>query len=354
MNVILAELKKIYKLKTLVVATFICIIYFFSFMHSWVDISGERLFGPPSLDEIARVLTQMYGPRLEPGDFESLQNYLEVLLAEQHYGLEHEHRIVIIKMAIDFYRANILHEYIPHLSHIVDIRLTSPFLNVNTHMHEHISGFRYSDELRNIMGSEVLKYTWQYSIRLAILSIIVNLLLVSPLIITDQTTKVHWLQYTSQLGRGIRVKQFVAMQISAIGTTTVLIAIFGGAFALNGTFIFWNNGINSFLGLSLHWLSIIYGQYILLIIGFIYILSMCVTAIAFIYSWSSSNIITLLFRLILLSIVTYYTVILVLRNFLVIGSGQGWTPQFLMLFATCLFIDFIFVGGTALKSAVSR
>ena len=155
------------------------------------------------------------------------------------------------------------------------------------------------DRLAAIRETEEYENTVAYSVNLAILSVLAVLTLVSPLIVTDRARHVHLLQYTAKHGRKILQKQLIAVLLSAFMLTTLLLAVFGAIYGTNGTWVFWNSGLTSFLNSSIFWYEITYGQYIIIYIVLLYILCLGTAALAFVLSRHSRNLITLILKLIL-------------------------------------------------------
>ena len=195
---------------------------------------------------------------------------------------------------------------------------------------------RDSGELASIIDGEVVHYTAEYGARLAMLVILATLILVAPLIVTDRASKVHWLQYASRQGRGIFARQFAAVLISAVGIATIFIAIFAGVFSVNGTWVFWNSGINSFMGIRYYWLSITYGQYVLLMVGIIYLLSLAAAAFTFVLSRFSQHMVRLVFKLVPFLVAALIFTNWVLGHFLNVSNGGDAATQALMLIALCV------------------
>lgn len=154
-------------------------------------------------------------------------------------------------------------------------------------------------EYRNIMDGWAFENTTDYAVHLAILSVLSVLVLVSPLIVTDRTGNLHLLQYTSKQGRSILKNQFTAVILSAFLLTTLLLLIFGAVYSTNSTFVFWNNGLTSFLNFAdIFWFNLTYGQYIIIYVVLLYTLCIGASAIAFVLSRFSQNIIALILKLI--------------------------------------------------------
>jgi len=173
-----------------------------------------------------------------------------------------------------------------------------------------------------------LFHTWRYVRSLAVLVTLVTLILVSSLITSDRASRVNWLQYSSWHGRRVFCKQFIAVIISAVGATTILVAVFAGILAARAeVHVFWNNGINSFMGATFHWLSITFGQYVLLMVGIMYVLSVAVASLAFVLSRFSSNMIRLVFKIIPLFVVAVWMSNWVLDDFLVVVIGGNAVLQ---------------------------
>jgi len=199
-----------------------------------------------------------------------------------------------------------------------------------------LEAIRDSGELTSIIAQDTIIHTTEYGMRLAILVVLATLILVAPLIVTDQAGKVHWLQYSSKAGRGVFKKQFIAVMLSAVGITTILVVVFAGVFSVNGTWAFWNNGINSFMSWRYHWLSITYGQFSLLIVGIMYLLSLGAAAFAFVFSRFSRHMIRLIFKLIPFFISALLLAYWVLGHFLCVFNVGDMVAQMLMLMVSLI------------------
>ena len=187
---------------------------------------------------------------------------------------------------------------------------------------------RDSGELTNILSYWTMFHTWRYVRQVAVLVILATLILVSQLITTDRANQVNWLQYSSKQGRNIFKKQFIAVSISSVFITTILITVFSAIFvAATDVHELWNNGINSFLSFRFYWLSITFGEYIILTIGVMYLLSIGAATFAFVMSRFSSNKIRLLFKVVPLFIAAMMLSNWILSEFLEIYVGGDWLLQ---------------------------
>jgi hypothetical protein len=163
---------------------------------------------------------------------------------------------------------------------------------------DRLAAIKETEEYRNIMSGYVYENTVAYSVNLAILSVLAVLTLVSPLIVTDRARNVHLLQYTAKQGRSILQKQLAAVLLSAFLLTTLLLVVFGAIYDTNGTWVFWNSGLTSFLNSYTFWFELTYGQYLVIYIVLLYVLCLGTAALAFVLSRLSRNLITLILKLI--------------------------------------------------------
>ena len=387
MRIIANELKKIWNVKTLIIIALLSTLFFTSMSGYLMHYPrGTWLSGV----DFAHHLTERYGTTLKREDFEDFLNYREVIVEElnpffqsntllaqagifnyndlddlrQDFGMRYdtlsdeersllhltslelgyivrteqygdlvsvnETPIAYIKMRsfsniVGLYQSNILGDT-TWGSHIDSFIQHSPLSERET---RRLIEIRDSGELLNIMDQDTIFIAWRYGLNLAILIILVTLTLVSPLITTDRANKVNWLQYSSKQGRKILKKQFIAVLISSLGMTTILVIIFGGIFGTTEAQALWNNGINSFMSFPYHWLSITYGQYILLITGIIYLLSIGASAFAFVLSRLSQNVVKLMFKVIPLFVAAMLLSHWVLSEFLAIYLGGNIFGQML-------------------------
>ena len=359
MRIIANELKKIWKIKILAVIAVLCTLFYMWFMDIHIanyPINVEGMNIGAMQVSYARYLTERFASPLEPGEVEEFLLSREEIIAEVNqfiqsrpmfteydvFSYEDFESLLEVSSAnndelraVEVYSggdgtAIIMHgggAYLDamffELSHcpayfrlgILDgivwmynerddwIDRVQSNIAYNAPLREmriaRLHTIRDSGELQHIMTPQLLHSTLGYGQMLSMLAILSTLILVSPLIVTDRASRVNWLQYTSKQGRKILGKQFLAVLISAAFMTTILVLIFAGLFGLaTGAHVFWNNGINSFMGFPLHWLSITYGQYCLLIISVIYLLSIYSAAFAFILSRFSQNKIRLMFKII--------------------------------------------------------
>ena len=153
-------------------------------------------------------------------------------------------------------------------------------------------------ENRSILIDWTLWHTESYAFYLSILLMLAVLALVSPLLVSDRHGNMHYLQYSSKLGRRVMRVQLVATLLSALMLTTLMILIFGVIFSANGTHLFWYNNMNSDFSSVRTVFSMTYGGWVVAAIIFMYVLTLGVSMLAFVLSRFSGNLITLVMKLI--------------------------------------------------------
>lgn len=188
-----------------------------------------------------------------------------------------------------------------------------------------IDQIRETGEYRSLMSYWVYSNTARVMINFSLLVILAVMVLVSPLLVNDHSSHLRFLQYSSQLGRKLIRHQFMAIMLSALILTTVLLILMGIIYSSNETWVFWNTGMSSFLNVGFFYLlPLTYGKYILTYIAMIYLLSLGTSTIAFMLSRYSQNPITLIMKLIpaygIMALLSYSLV-----NFLFMSYNHWYT-----------------------------
>lgn len=333
MRIILNEIKKIWNIKLLLVATIIGTLFYMIFMMDFIEVFKKN-HSSIEVAEYAMKMTQNYGAMITDEElFDFMKKEKETLISEAegyintfpifsevgiynfedyekvHYKNEQTEReneaiwtllgeegnFVRFKLqALDW----IEEQYYNYPEYMLERILNSQ----DTPKRElvRLQEIKEKEEYRNIMDGYSFDNTVRYLIYLAILTILIVLVLVSPLIANDRSINIHLLQYSSKNGRRILFQQFISIIISAFMVTTLCVLIFGAIYTINGTFVFWNNGLTSFLNLNVDffWFDLSYGQYIIIYIILLYSLSIGAASIAFVVSRFSQNLIAVIMKLI--------------------------------------------------------
>jgi len=391
MRVIANELKKMWRVKILVLIVALCGLYFVAFLYDWIRLYPRGTW-VGALD-IAHHMTEHYGTTLERDDFESFLTLREAIIRDldlfvqssaffNEIGAHSFEELEYVRQQLGSRYESLsddelrkFHDIALELGYIVRTRdgvfLTSEnetpisyhklrsFENVESHYRNNILGefewpsfiehfmewhalsdaeyrrlveIRDSTELLNVLAYDTTERTWRYVSNLAVLVVLVTLILTAPLVSTDRANRVNWLQYTSKQGRSILKKQFIAVLISAIAMTTILVGGFIGILLITTqSYVFWHSGINSFMSPVFHWFSLTFGQYMLFMAGVMYALSIGTASVAFGLSRFSSSLIKLLFK-----IVPFFIAVLLFSNwifsdFLVIVLGGDVFVQMISL-----------------------
>ncbi|XZI43133.1 hypothetical protein ACSXEP_09705 [Clostridium perfringens] len=114
----------------------------------------------------------------------------------------------------------------------------------------------------------------------SILVVVTLAFVISPIFLRDEKNKVNFLQYSSKTGRKIGSKKVISAMITAFGISTLeLIGLFL-MYIPNDTLQFWNCSINSRFNYMVSWFDLTFGQYIMLTILVIYIITFVVTSVS--------------------------------------------------------------------------
>lgn len=330
MRIVLHELRKIWNLRMVPVVALMCLLYYSIFMSFHIEYFPN---GHPMTEEVdySVELVKRFGPTLEADEYDAfVRETRETLISEMEmyirnnpvfaeagiYSYEDYERV---RDKFDRTEAeeNIVWTLLGEESNFVRFKMQA-LESIESQYHnflqyalpsmmseaesrkekDRLAAIKETEEYRNIMDWYVYENTVVYSVNLAILSVLAVLTLVSPLIVTDRARHVHLLQYTAKHGRKILRKQLIAVLLSAFMLTTLMLAVFGAIYGTNGTWVFWNSGLTSFLNTSIFWFEMTYGHYIILYVVMLYALCMGAAALAFVLSRHSRNLITLILKLI--------------------------------------------------------
>lgn len=334
MRIVLNELKKIWNLRLVAVSIIISTLFYMIFMRSSIELFRHNHSNIETFD-YAVALTERYGSSVsdeEIADFirteknivkAEMETYIEELPIFAEVGVtnlaeyealspdnntnlsekEHEAYWTLLSEEGNHsrFKMQALNHFEEQYDHYPKVQLerelnaTHTSSKENARLHE----VKEQEEYRSIVSGYAFENTINYSIYLAILTILLSLVMVSPLIINDRSKNIHFLQYSARNGRDILKQQGIAVTLSAFLITTVTILIFGAIYAANGTYVFWNNGLTSFLNnVQFFWFELTYGQYLLLFTFLLYALGIGTALFAFVISRFSSNLIAAIMKLI--------------------------------------------------------
>lgn len=133
---------------------------------------------------------------------------------------------------------------------------------------------------------------FKYLTKLILISV---MFLVSPIYLNDKLNKVNYLQYSSKHGRKLFKSKIGATLITTVMATSVQLIIFFAMYLNKTTKIFLNCGISGYYNSPIRsWFDLNFGQYILVTIGAVYMLSIVIGLISMYVSSKSNKYISLI------------------------------------------------------------
>lgn len=169
----------------------------------------------------------------------------------ENYITTYEHKKDFIAKEIDYYKSIVSSSAIDKLRDIGESEnFTSP---MNGIVHNNYDQLIF----------------WETVIVLISLSIII-----SPIFIADNRNKINYIQYSSKIGRNIVKKKVIAGIITSFIIVTFQVVIFFIVYKQLGTFPYLDTYINSFLSSNYFWFDLTFRQYIYITIIILYIISL--------------------------------------------------------------------------------
>lgn len=342
MSVLLHEIKKIWNLKTVIIIAVLCAMFYAISLSFNIEHYPN---GHPQTEAVAFFTTLMekYGSTLEPEELEDFLRIREELIREaDRYIAENsrltekkifnyadlresintlsakettdEERAELQTIMAEYYQlsANIMPESeetsgAPVLEYMIVVLddIANSYREGASLLRENIAGAApglYRERVEEMIGTEEYRgiihghteeNTLEYVQGLATLVVLATLILLSPLLTSDRMSKVRLLQYTTKTGRKIIAAQLAGVLLSSVFLTTVLVVVFGTVYSTNNTQIFWNSQVSSFGSHVILSIPVTFGQYVILLVGMLYLIGLVLSAIAFILSRFSANFIAL-------------------------------------------------------------
>ncbi len=311
MKIIWYELKKIWNWKIIGLLILIAILFYHMFLYYPIEHFRSN---HPHIEghDLAVEMTERYGTTLS-------EDELEEFLQEEKYINEREFETIVETSPV-FEEAGIVtfedyqslnnkffegsEELTAEEEEALDILHNDEQTDYSLYKRDRINAIMedqsYTYGSNSILDSYTFETTVNYIGQLAVLTLLLSLVLVSPLVVKDRTRNIHFLQYTSKNGRKILKQQLIAVLLSAVVLTTVAVIVFGRLILRNDLLVFWNNGVDSFLNsrMSDMWFHLTFGEYISLALLLIYFLNISLVLLAFVISRYSQNRISMIMKLI--------------------------------------------------------
>lgn len=328
MDIILSELKKIWRPYILIILGVLGLGYYFLFSSFYVDYfyNGSEA---KSDFELSYNWSKLYGNTLDLSEIKEinieLENEVEIFnksLKDNPVALENsiislesfrEYRNEVLQGKVNNINEEIVYSIIDSTNYF-KIQQLERFLEfyeslIQTNNLNHYTNMGYSEEIANriyqlknnqeswgYLPTSVLESTIEYLKYLAIWVVLSNTLLFSPVLVKDKVNSIRPIQWTSKKGRKIFDTQFKSSLISAITLTSINVIIYVILLLPNKPFSFWNLSLNSIWYGIVSWLDWNYGTYFLVLIFIIYVLSIISAMITFFLSRFSNNYISMLLK----------------------------------------------------------
>ncbi len=128
--------------------------------------------------------------------------------------------------------------------------------------------------------------------RMVVLSLVI---MISPIYLTERRNRMFSMQYTTKIGRRLFHKKVIASMMAAMIIITIQLGIIFALYSREGTSMFFQADINSFLVVDhVSWLDITFGQYILLTVGLVYLIGLIMAVLIPFLSRISPNYLTVM------------------------------------------------------------
>lgn len=307
MRIIMEEIKKIYNLKILMLLVVGTIVFYELFILFNIQSFPN---GRPASDgyNISVAMQQKYGNEMDKEEFEDFKS---------QYAVNVTHANTLMQENEVFQSAGIITYEAFHELEAVDRELYSllgqELKNMNMDLfftleeqdwmiekyenpinsveYEKMSADR-QERMDKIMGQgntqsvlhNVVFENYSSLISKFSLFIVLNvILMISPMLIRDKISHVLSIQYSTKCGRKLFAGQLIAAIIATLLTITVQVILFLWVYSYNHTEMFYGTDISSCFNLPF-WFDMIFGQYIALSIGMIYVMGIGIALIAFVIS----------------------------------------------------------------------
>lgn len=320
MNILILELKKIFKPLNIILVVLITLIAYNRFIMPEIHMLKNS---QPSkqIKNIGAMLANNYGSTINSKEFEEIKKIRDnkVETATEYLTKQPESKKANIKDYNDFYNAR--EQELGERRKYVDIKLMKkieervlfeeniylfwelPQIENYITTYEHKKNFitreidyyksivsnSAIDKLRDIGESEnftspmngIVHNNYDQLVFWETVIVIISLaIIISPIFIDDNRNKINYIQYSSQIGRNIVKKKVIAGIISSFIIVTFQIIIFFVVYKQLGTFPYLDTYINSFLSSNYFWFDLTFRQYIAMTVIILYIISLLTCSIS--------------------------------------------------------------------------
>lgn len=307
MRIIINEIKKLFNLKILLILGLIVFIICKIFISFWIEVfpNGSET---PDFNLSVQMLKD-YGTTMDEKEFEDFKEksalrekeadeYLKGDKEAQELGIksyrelresldkgktdekvEALHSKIYFKDNVYLFwemqsRESLIASYENPLNRNAELYSSKP------NKYKRLKELEKGDQLKSVLSYVTFLNYDSLITNFSILVVVTLAFIISPIFLRDEKNKVNFLQYSSKTGRKIGSKKVISAMITAFGISTLeLIGLFL-MYIPNNTLQFWNCSINSKFNYMVSWFDLTFGQYIMLTILVIYIITFVVTSIS--------------------------------------------------------------------------
>lgn len=307
MRIIINEIKKLFNLKILLILGLIVFIIWKIFISFWVEFfpNGSET---PTFNLSVQMLKD-YGTTMDEKEFEDFKEksaliekeadeYLKGDKEAQELGIksyrelresldkrktdekvEALHSKIYFKDNVYLFwemqsRESLIASYENPLNRKAEVYSSKP------NKYKRLKELEKGDQLKSVLSYVTFLNYDSLITNFSILVVVTLAFIISPIFLRDEKNKVNFLQYSSKTGRKIGSKKVISAMITAFGISTLELIFLFLMYIPNNTLQFWNCSINSKFNYMVSWFDLTFGQYIMLTILVIYIITFVVTSIS--------------------------------------------------------------------------
>ena len=307
MRIIINEIKKLFNLKILLILGLIVFIICKIFISFWIEVfpNGSET---PDFNLSVQMLKD-YGTTMDEKEFEDFKEksalrekeadeYLKGDKEAQELGIksyrelresldkgktdekvEALHSKIYFKDNVYLFwemqsRESLIASYENPLNRKAEVYSSKP------NKYKRLKELEKGDQLKSVLSYVTFLNYDSLITNFSILVVVTLAFIISPIFLRDEKNKVNCLQYSSKTGRNIGSKKVISAMITAFGISTLELIVLFLMYIPNDTLQFWNCSINSKFNYMVSWFDLTFGQYIMLTILVIYIITFVVTSVS--------------------------------------------------------------------------
>lgn len=364
MNIIMIEIKKIFRPVNILLVTLVTLIGFKIFIipEIWMFENSQ-----PQIQQrdIGVMLAKKYGSIIDSNDIEDLKKIRDYKEKEatEYLLSQPESAKGNIKSYKDFYHARdtefsdrreyvdielmkeienrakfednlylfwelpIIESYIEGYENRESIIRIDNYKHFGNKVVSRLEEIQSSEKFTSFMSGLVIDNYEKIMFWENVIVIISLVIMISPIFIRDNNNRVNYNQYSSKIGRGIFNKKVIAVLISTFIIVTIQLVIFFIVYKPMGTYANWNIYINSIISTGYFWFDLTFGQYMIMTVILLYIISIFMSLISIHISSRVHNYLSLIGIQVPIS----FLLIMFQRKFGVLSVTNVYMPKYTTL-----------------------